>query len=88
MADIIALRRVRRRRLRLANINRWRLIDRDNPFNFNPRKFIQDFRLSKEAVRDLCEELRPRMGASEGGYSIEMQVCTKFLFIYCYYLLL
>lgn len=88
MADIVALRRARRRRLRLLNINRWRLIDREDPFNYTQRRFMQDFCLTKEAVRDLIEELRPYMGVSEGGYSIEMQVCFKvFLFLYYYYLL-
>lgn len=49
---------------------------------------MQDFRLTKQAARDLIEELRPYMGVSEGGYSIEMQVCFKvFLFLYYYYLL-
>lgn len=87
MADIIALRRIRRRRLRLANINRrWRLIDRQDPFSFDSSKFILNFKLTKEAVKDLCDELRPHMDASENGYSIEMQVCKIFLFIYYYYL--
>ena len=81
MADIIASGRVRRRKVRLMRNNLWRLRDRENPFTMENKRFIKNFRLSKDAVRDLCEEMRPHFDTTESGYSIEMQICKMFLFI-------
>ena len=74
MAAIIAVHRMRKRRrqaqLRQSSI----LVDRSDPFAMTDKEFKSKFLLTKYAVKDLCDELRPVLLPSSKVYSVELQV--------------
>ena len=79
MADLLVLRRLRRRN-RIQRI----LIDRENPFEFSERKFINTFRLSKYAAQYVIDKIRPivTLGKDPKGYPLELYVSKKSIFYF------
>lgn len=74
MAAIIAVHRMRKRR-KLAILRQSSIfVDRSDPFTMSDEQFKSQFLLSKFAVKDLCDELRPVLKPSSKVYSVELQV--------------
>ena len=74
MAEVLLILRFQRNRQNADARNSWRLRDLQNPFELPENMFRQRFRLSREAVHMLIQDLQPHLNIGANGYSIEMQV--------------
>lgn len=68
-----------------AKIQRKRLRDLSDPFDVDEVQFVKRYRLSKELVHNLCEELRPHMSGTTKATDItlERKVSTYLKVTYC-----
>lgn len=83
MAEYFLVRRLSQRNNILSRQRQIR--DASDPFQINESRFIGKFRLSKEAVRYLCAELRSHVDVAPNGLTLEIQVSFFFpIFPYFY----
>ncbi len=57
----------------------------EDRFEMEDLIFLQNFRLIKTVVLDLCEEVKPYMNVPSNSYAVEMQVffvVVVYLYIY------